>query len=42
VADARISGLYDYTTSAGQAEQPVSFRATLRLIGGVWKLFAVR
>ena len=42
-ADAQLVGSFNYITSAGVAEQrPVSFRASLRRDGTVWKLVAVR
>jgi hypothetical protein len=42
-ADAQLVGSFNYMTSAGVAEQrPVSFRASLRRDGTVWKLVAVR
>lgn len=42
-AEARLSGTYEYVTTAGATERrPVSFRATLRHDGGAWKLVMVR
>ncbi len=42
-ADARLVGSYEYVTTAGKAErQPVSFAATLRHDGNVWRLVSVR
>jgi serine/threonine-protein kinase len=42
-ADAQLSGVYNYITVAGIAQQqPVSFRASLRRDAGAWKLVAVR
>ena len=42
-AEARLTGTYEYITSAGATErQPVSFRATLHNDAGAWKLVAVR
>jgi serine/threonine protein kinase len=42
-ADARLVGSYEYVTSTGKTEkQPVSFAATLRHDGSVWRLISVR
>jgi hypothetical protein len=42
-AEAKLAGEYDYVTNAGKSErQPVSFQATFRRDGGVWKLASVR
>jgi tRNA A-37 threonylcarbamoyl transferase component Bud32 len=42
-ADARLVGTYEYVTTAGKTErQPVSFGATLRYEGSVWRLTSVR
>jgi serine/threonine-protein kinase len=42
-AEAKLTGEYDYVTNAGKSErQPVSFQATFRRDGGVWKLASVR
>jgi serine/threonine-protein kinase len=42
-ADARLVGSYEYVTTEGKAErQPVSFSATLRRDGNVWRLVSVR
>jgi hypothetical protein len=43
VADARLTGAYDYVTSAGKDElRPVSFQASFRKDAGGWKLTSVR
>jgi hypothetical protein len=43
VADARLTGTYDYVTAAGKSEQQsVSFQASFRHDNGVWKLTSVR
>lgn len=42
-ADARVTGAYDYVTTAGKStRQPVSFQAAFRREGGAWRLIAVR
>jgi hypothetical protein len=42
-ATARVAGTYEFTTTAGRAQQqPVTFQAELRHDGGSWKLVAVR
>jgi eukaryotic-like serine/threonine-protein kinase len=42
-AEARLSGTYEYVTTAGKAERlPVAFRATLHHDGNAWKLMVVR
>jgi serine/threonine-protein kinase len=42
-ADARLNGVYEFVTSAGQRERsPVTFQATFRRDGGGWVLGAVR
>jgi hypothetical protein len=42
-ADARLTGAYDYISSAGKSEhQPANFQATFLHDGGVWKLMSVR
>jgi serine/threonine-protein kinase len=42
-AEARLTGTYEYVTTAGNTEhRPVSFRATLRREGEAWKLMVVR
>lgn len=41
-ATARVSGTYEFTTSAGRQQQPVAFEADLRHDAGAWKLVAVR
>ena len=42
-ATAHVSGTYEFTTTAGRAQQqPVTFQAELRHDGGSWKLVAVR
>ena len=42
-ATARVAGTYEFTTSAGHAQQQaVTFEADLRHDSGVWKLVAVR
>lgn len=43
VADARLTGAYDYTTTDGQHQhQPVDFAAIFRREGGGWRLTSVR
>jgi hypothetical protein len=43
VAEARVTGSYDYVTTDGKPEhQSVSFHATLRNEGGTWRLMSVR
>jgi eukaryotic-like serine/threonine-protein kinase len=42
-ADTRVSGTYDYVTTAGKSmRQQVSFQASFRREGGAWRLIAVR
>jgi serine/threonine-protein kinase len=41
-ADTQVSGTYAYQTSGRAQQQPVSFSATLRKDGGVWRFVAVR
>jgi hypothetical protein len=41
-ADARVSGSYEWTSSRGAEQQPVSFIATLRKDAGTWRLLSVR
>jgi hypothetical protein len=42
-ATAHVAGTYEFTTTAGRAQQqPVTFQAELRHDGGNWKLVAVR
>ncbi|MGZ8412642.1 MAG: protein kinase domain-containing protein [Gemmatirosa sp.] len=42
-ADARLNGVYEFVTSAGQRERsPVNFQAAFRRDGGSWVLSAVR
>jgi hypothetical protein len=42
-AEGRVTGQYDYVTTAGKTErQPLDFQATLRREGSVWRLVAVR
>jgi len=41
-ATARVSGTYEFTTSAGRQQQTVAFEADLRHDAGIWKLVAVR
>ena len=42
-ADARVSGTYEYESTSGRTDrQPVSFAATLRRDGGVWRLVSLR
>jgi hypothetical protein len=42
-ATARVAGTYEFTTTAGRAQQqPVTFQAEFRHDAGTWKLVAVR
>ena len=42
-ADAKLTGTYDYVTTAGKSEQQsVNVQASFRHDGGVWKLTSVR
>jgi eukaryotic-like serine/threonine-protein kinase len=42
-ADARLSGNYEFITTAGKSDkQAVSFRATLRRESGVWRFVSIR
>jgi serine/threonine-protein kinase len=42
-ADARLSGNYEFITTAGKSDkQAVSFRATLRRESGVWRFVTIR
>jgi eukaryotic-like serine/threonine-protein kinase len=42
-AEGRVTGQYDYVTTAGKSErQPLDFQATFRKDGSLWKLVAVR
>ena len=42
-ADVRVSGRYEYESSSGRTErQPVSFAATLRREGAVWRMAGLR
>jgi ketosteroid isomerase-like protein len=42
-AEARLEGVYDFTTQGGDHQRvPVTFRAALRREGGAWQLMSVR